>query len=501
MAESILEKTLRGAGWAVGWRIATRALGFVSTMILVRLLLPGDFGLVALATGFSQMILAFSSLGTSEAVIREPVATREIYDTAFTINLIRGFATSLVVVVCAWPVSVFFNEPRLMPVLLAIAACSLATGFENIGTIEFFRDFAFDREFKLRLLPRLASVAVTIAAALVWRSHWALVAGIATTQVLGTAMGYAMHPYRPRLSLAAWRRLAGFSFWTWAISVAEMMRDRVDSFVVGRFLGLPQVGVYSLGAELATMSTYELAAPVGRACFAGFAEANRIGESSAAHYSRILATVTVIVLPVGVGMSLVAAPAVTIICGPGWLGAVDVVRILGIAGVASALGTITTTLLTVHGVLRPGFIITLMSMAGRAAAAIVLVNLFGLIGAALAQALAVTVESAAYLMVAVRRFHLRGQDFLVLIWRALLGSASMAACLLVADLGQDTAAPLTSLMEAATIGAVVYGAVVLGAWVACGRPDGPEADLLELSRRVLPGTKAIEWAAGPRRGG
>jgi O-antigen/teichoic acid export membrane protein len=94
VSTDILVNTTRGAGWAFGWRLLTRALGLVNTLVLARLLVPGDFGLVAIATGFSQGILALSQVGMEDALIRHPKPTRELYDTAFTINLLRGLATA-----------------------------------------------------------------------------------------------------------------------------------------------------------------------------------------------------------------------------------------------------------------------------------------------------------------------------------------------------------------------------------------------------------------------
>ena len=486
---SILKKTVRGAGWTVAWRIATRMMGTVNTLILARLLLPADFGLVALATGFAQTLLALSSLGTAEAVIRAKSPSRALYDTAFTLNVLRGALTSIAIVLCAWPVAAFFADERLAPVLVALAVCYFVSSCENIGTIEYFRDFAFDKEFKLKLLPRLAGVAATIAAGLIWRNHWALIAGIATSQMLGTAMSYAMHPYRPRFGLSAWSQLAHFSLWSWAIAVATMVRDRVDGFVVGRVLGMTQVGVYALGGDIATMATYELAAPVGRASFAGFAAESRTGAETSASYLRILSSVTLVVLPVGAGVSLVAGPMVALLFGAKWQAAADVVRVLGVAGIASALGTITGSLLTVHGVLRPTFFILLLSMVVRAAGAVVLVHFLGLTGAALAQALAYLVENLGFLAVAFRRFGIRPADYLALTWRAALAAAVMAAVLTGTGLGTDTVAPARSLALAIPAGVAIYGVVLVGAWLASGRPRGAEADLLELARRAA-------WVAG-----
>ena len=485
MSDSILVKTTLGAGWAIGWRILTRLLGFFSTLALARLLVPEDFGLVAIATGFSQGILAFSQLGVEEALIRHKTAERAVYDTAFTINLIRGLATAGIVAACAWPVALFFNDPRLMPVLFALAACSMVTAFGNVGTIEFLRDFAFSREFMLLLLPRLLAVCVTISVALATHSHWALVAGIATSQILGTVMGYVMHPYRPHLSLAAWHELSSFSIWSWATSVAVMVRDRVDSFVIGRILGISQVGIYSVGAELATMPTYELAGPLARACFPSFAAAVRAGLDSTAAYLRILSSAMLVLLPAAAGISLVAGPVVVIALGSSWLAAADVMRVLGGAGAALVFGTVTSTFLSAHGILRPGFVIVLVSMGIRAVGALILVNLFGLVGAAAAHALTIIVENVAYVVVAFRRFGIPLSAFFGGVWRGMLATVAMIVVLLVTGLGSDTHAPVKSLVAGVATGAAVYVLVLLALWTACGRPDGAEADLLTLARRVL----------------
>ena len=483
LSDSLLVRTARGATWTIGWRLATRLLGFANTLVLARLLVPGDFGLVALATGFFQGVMAVSALGVDEAVIRQRNTTRETYDTAFTINLIRGLATCGIVAACAVPMAAFFRDDRLTPVMLTIALIFFAVSFENIGTIEFWRDFAFEKEFKLLILPRCAAVLVTIAVAWLTRSHWALVAGIATRQLLNTAMGYVMHPYRPRLSLAAWRDLASFSLWSWAISMAGMVRERIDAFMIGRLLGAGEVGVWSVGQEFAVLPTQELAAPLARACFSNFAAASRAGEDPASDYLRIMAAASLIVLPAGVGISLVAGPAVVIAFGPRWLEAITVMRVLGAAGALQLLGAVTGTLLSAHGILRPSFRINILSMLVKTVAAGLLIVPFGLLGAALAHAITLCVENLAFLNAATRHFGVHPLDLLKRLWRGLLATAAMAGVLLLTGLGSDVTAPVSALAWAGLVGGLVYGGVLLGTWWAMGRPDGPETDLLTVVTR------------------
>ena len=83
-----------------------------------------------------------------------------------------------VILALAWPAGSFFAEPRITPVLLALAAVTAIDGFLNIGIVDFRRDFAFDREFRLYILPRLAGTVTAITIVIIFSSYWALVAGI-----------------------------------------------------------------------------------------------------------------------------------------------------------------------------------------------------------------------------------------------------------------------------------------------------------------------------------
>jgi O-antigen/teichoic acid export membrane protein len=124
-SDALLAKTASGAGWVIGFRLTTRLLGIASTLTLVRLLGPGDFGLVALASSFAQTIDTIANLSPHEAVIRERAPDRAMYDTAFTMSFLRGLLTAAVIAAGSVPAAGFFHEPRLVPVLLALAVSTL----------------------------------------------------------------------------------------------------------------------------------------------------------------------------------------------------------------------------------------------------------------------------------------------------------------------------------------------------------------------------------------
>jgi O-antigen/teichoic acid export membrane protein len=466
----------------MAWRLGMRGLGLVSTLVLVRLIAPADFGIIALATGFMQTIDGMLSLGTEEAVIREAAPGPGFYDTAFSLNLLRGASVTLLVAACAFPAAGFFNDPRLGPVLLFVACLPILDGCANIGTVDFRRDFAFEREFGLMVLPKACGIIAAVSAALLTHSYVAMLCGMGVNRSLRVIMSYVVHPYRPRLSLRDWRGLAGYSAWTWLLSMAVLIRDRCDSLLIGRLMQSAAVGIYSVGAEIAALPATELIEPLGRAAFSGFAAGRREQVNLASTYLRLIGFTALLVMPVGLGLSLVATPLVTLAFGPTWLDAVPVLRVLAIASTVLVLGHLSQHLLSAHALLGRLTGITLAAAAVRIVLLLCLIPTWGLAGAAAGAGIAIIGEQLAIIALALRRLRITLRHLATHVWRPVLATAVMTGILSGSGIGWGSE---TNLVTASSLGAIVYCATLTVAWVASGRPAGAEADSLASIRRLI----------------
>lgn len=484
---SVFARTARGTGWLIVWRMATRLLGLISTVVLVRLLAPEDFGLIALATSFTLAVEAMALIDVEDAVTRARAPSREVYDTAFTLGLLRGLAIGGMIAALAMPAAHFFAEPRLAPVIFALGLGFLIDGLTNVGIVNFRRDFAFHREVQLWLAPRLLSILLALGTAVLTHSYWALVVGILSQRALRVVFSYRMHPFRPRLGLAAWRGLLGYSLWLSAINVASLLRDRADNILLGRLLGTAPVGIFAVGAEIAALPTTELVEPACRAAFSGFSAARHAGLSAGETWLAIIASMTLLTFPAGVGLALIAGPLVQLAFGVRWLAAVPLVRVLGIAGCLTAFGTIGSVLLRVHGKMRLVLAIILAGAAFRVSLLLVLIPRFGLLGAGFAVACGLVFDHLLYLAMTLHGFAISPAALLGRLWRSVLATAAMAAALLASGLGgQDVANPALALLGGVTIGIAVYVAALLALWTLAGCPDGAERDALAALRRLLP---------------
>ncbi len=482
---SLATRTIQGAGWLMGWRVASRLLGLVNTVVLVRLLTPSDFGLVALALSFSLAIDSVSYLGVPDALVREPTLDRAMYDTGFTMGALRGLLTTLVIAAAAWPAARFFGDPRLVYIFLALALGLFATTVENIGTVDFQRDLTFGKQFQLQIVPRIASIIVTLVCAVVWHSYWALIAGMLTNRGVRTVLTYVIHPYRPSLTLRAWRRLIGFSFWSWALSMAALLQARADTIILGGYLTPTAVGVYSVGGEIGGLASSELMGPMTGALFAGFAAARRTGEGIGWAYLRAISLVVLLTLPASAGMAMLARPMMHLVFGTRWDAAVPLAQMFAFIGMFQVGGAVSGALLTVEGLLHINFRINLTIAVVKIIVLLALVPSFGLIGAAAGVAAIALLQDAIYVAVTFRHTGLRLRDLALNLWRPMLAAGVMAVVVLEAGLDQpvDDVGVFWSglhLAWAVLVGAVVYGVTLLLAWLAAGRPRGAETYVLDL---------------------
>src|SRR5690349_10908401 len=207
------ETVAKSAAFVLAARWLDRVVSVVSTIILARLLVPDDFGVVAMATIVVGLVDVFFDLGVNVALIQNRDPTPDHYDTAWTLRLMQSVFATLVVV-AAVPLAVdYFKDARVAPVLRVLSLSLLIGGFEYIGILTFQKTMRFALDFRFVVLKRLAGFAVTVTAAWLLRSYWALVIGTLASSAFGVALSYVMHPMRPRARLTKMREIFAVSQW------------------------------------------------------------------------------------------------------------------------------------------------------------------------------------------------------------------------------------------------------------------------------------------------
>lgn len=479
----------KGAAWMVLFRLFDRSIGIVSTAILARLLLPADFGLVAMAMSIIAVIEFATAFSFEMALIQKPDPQREHYDTAWTLNIIVAGLGAVLTSLLAFPAANFYGDPRLVEVMLAIGAAWLIAGFENIGTVNFRREMDFSAEFRLMATKRFVSFLVTMVAALTLRSYWALIIGTATSRVLGVALSYGMQPFRPRLSLSRARELFSFSGWMLLSNISGVVIGKVPHFIVGRLFGAQALGAYTVGAEIANLAYTELVAPLNRAMFPGYA---RLSEDRPAFRSTCLdatAAILLVVLPVSVGVAVLAGPIVRILLGAQWVDAVPVIQVLALSGAVSAVTSNNVAAYLALGLPQLTTWILSTRLLLLLAAVWLLAPRHGMIGVAYADLVSSLGSLAVSLPILFTTLQLGVRDYLRTLWRPTLASVATGALVhgVIGRLPETGSfgTALLSLALGATIGLIAYITLVALLWRVSGRPQTVEVLLAQRGRHWL----------------
>lgn len=483
----------KGAAWMILARWTLRLIGIVSTLVLARLLVPEDFGLVAMAMIVVALIELMGYLGMEFVLIKHPAPTRQHYYTAWTINFFVVMACAASTALASYVAARFFNEPRLTAIMLIIAASWFVESLKNNGTVDFRRNMQFAKEFAFLTGQKLAGFVVVVTCAFAFRSYWALVAGIVASRFTGVVLSYTMHPLRPRFCILYWREMLAFTGATMVNGLLNFVGGRVPHIFTGRVLGAASLGIYAVGEEIGSLPVTEIVDPIGRALFPGYSRLAPDLAMLGNYVLQVNAAVFTVVSPACAGIALLAEPAVTLALGDKWLAAIPLVQILAISAGCSAIRSNSWSIYYAIG--RP-YLITRLWLVKIGVLAISLwpmFSQFGLLGVAYADLISTLAMLLTDVSTLLRTLKLRVMRYLGALWRPLVATALMVPAVLAATTYAHAAlatpdayfGAAARLMIGTLVGMAVYSATLLLLWRAAGRPDGIEALFMRRAGRLL----------------
>jgi O-antigen/teichoic acid export membrane protein len=489
-SEGLRQRVVSGSMTLIMVNIAGALIGFVNIAIVARILSPEDYGIMAFAFIALEMAKVFTDLQVSNALIRLGRIGESHYRTAFTIALLRGLLVGGGIYLASSPLAAFFNEPRLAPVLQAMAIIPLLDSFASPRMIDFIRDIDFRREAAMSILSRIVTVAVTIVGAVAIGNYWSFVFGALAGSIFNVATTYRFAPWRPRLGVEHAGMVLRFGVWLNATSIVGFFNGQIDKIILGQFLGTATLGLYSVGVQMSGMVTSKLAAPFSRAVFAGLSRLENNRERLKAAYYRAQGGIVAVVLPIGVGTGLVADHVVLALVGAKWQEAIIVVQFVAPIVAMTTVTAGVHSLLMVMGRTSLIFRMTAINLVIRVIVMTAAVYQYGLIGLLMTRLLTGIFQIISFLYVASTVTGDSVWTSLLRAWRSFAAAFAMILVVLVIDWltsPPDTAVMANLIMLAikACAGGVIYGAAHLGLWHATGRPDGVERTALEMAQRVL----------------
>lgn len=452
---SLESRTVRGMLWAYGAYVGGRAVVLISTAILAHILIPAEFGVVAVALVFMTFLETVKDMGLTQALIMAPPeeeATRA--QTTFiwtvTIGLVLALAASGVGQLAAG----FFGHEELRAIIPVLA---LTFVIESLGSTH--DSLARKRlDYRTRAIAQGAEVimraATGITLALSGFGAWSLVLGYLVGATVRTTTLWTLVKFRPRLRYTRQHlgSLIRFGSALTLVDIVAALTSNIDYIFVGRVLGAASLGLYLIGFRLPELLIMNLAVVASDVLFPAFAELRKDQlEYGLLTSLRYLAAMAV---PTAVGLALLARPVVLALFGPKWHGSIEVMQVLAAFAAITAINIPAGTIYKVSG---RAWILVAMSVPYFTVLFITLL-LFterGILAAALCMTVTVAVGALIAVVVAGRILAVP----LHRIGRAIMGpvAAALAMGVPVFAVERVVRSPWPALIVGVIVAALVYG--------------------------------------------
>ncbi len=459
----IRRKTAEGTAWIVLSSGSRKAVGFLSSIVLARVLYPSDFGLIAMANVVIALLGVFDGFGVAAFLVYKGDEGRAHHNTAFWMSIALGTFLTAITWFAAPLAAAAYGNAEIGPILRALSFVFLFGSFSPVHRAQLRREMRFAELSRRNVGLALASSLITVALALSGFGVWSFVVPALIRPLAGTVIFWKLSPWRPRLRFhdPHLREIISYGRFVVGTDLVEMALRYADFLLIGHLLGAAALGVYSF----AYFSAVALSGYVEELCrFVAFpvVASLRADREELENWGRqFLRALSLLVFPVLAGQLVVARDYILVLYGERWAEAIGPFRILLLLGLFTAFARPAVPMLRAAGRPELPFRITLVTLP-------LLVALLwftvpgGVEAAALTVGLVLGASRVGMLLLAMKTLGLSLRRVL----REGLPSATAAAVFCVILVAADrsivrvAASPLLRLLFEVPVGAAIYFAVL-----------------------------------------
>ena len=425
---NLKSKVLTAFGWSAGTKFAGQIVTWALTIIVVRLLTPEDYGLLAMAMIFVSFLDVFGDLGMGAALIQARESSADLSRRIFGVIVLVNLSLYGLLFTIAPLIADFFNEPRLVDIIRVIAIRFIFLIFETVPRSLLERDM----DFKYRSIVVVASAVIggvsTLLMAWYGLGVWSLVLGSVLTgfcQALGMNL---IKPYfkLPSFDFSGMKKYISFGGYISLERALIYIQAQSDSFIIGKLLGKESLGFYSMSRDLASMPMLKLMATINQVALPAYASIQDDAEKIAYYFLKVMRITAFFAFPVFFGISAVSEPLILTLIGDKWAQAIMPMQILCLIMPLRMLGNLLPSVL--RGVGRPDINVVNVAIAAiLMTSAFVVGSQWGLLGVCLAWVLVYPLVFFIMIFRAEKTIHISFFQIVSAIYKSVISSAIMYA--------------------------------------------------------------------------
>ena len=349
--KNLKEKTISGMIWSSVGRFGTMALSFVSNLVLARLLMPSDFGVIGMLHVFVAVSGVFVTAGFGSALIQKKNPTHIDYTSVFWWNLVAAIVFYWILFFSAPVIARFYEMPELQPVVRVLSISLIINAFSIVQSNQLRKQLRF-RLLSMRTLgAALAGTIVGIVMAFLGYRYWSLVAASLVTNLVGVLLLWRLSSWRPswEFSVQSLKELFAFGGLMALSALVETVYTNLQSLIIGKWYSAKDLGYYTQARKLEDVPTQSMSHIVNQVSFPVFSSMQDDKATLVETMRKNTKSINYLNFPLMALLIVIARPLILLLYGAKWEISIPYFQILCISSLVFCMNTLNTNVIKALG--------------------------------------------------------------------------------------------------------------------------------------------------------
>ena len=383
----LAKKTTNALFWVTLSSILIKILGFGTQIILARLLVPADFGLLAIGLLAINSMGLFRDLGFGATLIyKKDDSKYTASNTAFILLPLVASALFLIAYFAASYIAIFFDNVAIKPIVQVLALTFVISSFGTVPSMLLEKELEFKKKVLPETMPIIGYACVTIWFAINGYGVWSLIYGQIASSILTAGLIWMVSDWRPtfKFDRKIARELFGYGKHIMGASIVIFLITNIDNAIVGKVLGIEALGFYAFAYTISNLPATQITGLVGRVMFPVYSKLQDDRNALKNAYLKTLKYVSMLSIPAAFGIFMIAPDFVSVVLGDKWNPAVPAVQVLCFFGLSRSIAATTGSIFKAIGKAEILFKTGLLQLFLMILLMLPLTSRFGIVGMSLA---------------------------------------------------------------------------------------------------------------------
>ncbi|TMJ20630.1 MAG: lipopolysaccharide biosynthesis protein [Alphaproteobacteria bacterium] len=323
-----------GVLWKSGSQLVGQLIAWTSTFLVIRMLTPADYGLLAMTGVVLTFLDLFNGWGFASSLVRDERTDRHKIGQAFGMLILMNAALAAAQLAAAPFAAAYFHQPLVATLLSVQALFYLANPFNALGHALLMRRLEFKRQARVNLTAAVLSALTAVACAIAGLGVWTLVAApgmLWFARAAGYVHAAKIWEIRPRFAFAGASEMLGYGAAMIAVQACWFVQSQADIFIAGGRFDPHTLGIYTTGLFVTQIVASKFVPPLNEVAFAAYSRIQARPDMIQHAFLKSIRLIMLVALPFYFGLAVTAGPLVAALLGWKWTQAAPIVPMLSMA--------------------------------------------------------------------------------------------------------------------------------------------------------------------------